>query len=72
MDFYLTACLRFLIKLKKALQTLKQPEMNLSQCCTKSFFENNGTYIYYLLCARLEIKALQVAACVKNYFKSSE
>ena len=37
MDFNLTTCLRFLIKLKMASQALKLPEMNLSQFCTLLF-----------------------------------
>ena len=47
MDFYLITCLRFLIKLDMASQTLKFPEINLSQFCTDGI--GNGTYIYCVL-----------------------
>ena len=49
MDFYLTTCLSFLIKLDMALQTLQLPEMSLSQFCNQSIFGNNGAYVYCVL-----------------------
>ena len=67
--FYLTACLRFLIELDIAWQTLKFSETNLSQCCTQSFFGRNGTYIYCVLECNWRPSTM-VGACVKNFFKS--
>ena len=66
MDFYLIICLRFLIKLEMASQTLSLPEMNLSQCCTQSFFGNNGKNIYCVLEWNWRPSTM-VGACVKNF-----
>ena len=67
----LTTCLIFLIKLDMASQTLKLPEMDLSQFCTQSIFGNNGTYIYCVLEWNWRASTM-VGACVKFFFKSLE
>ena len=68
-DFYLRTCLSFLIKLDMASQTLRLPEMNLSQFFTQSIFGNDGTYIYCVLKWNWRPYTM-VGACVKKIFLS--
>ena len=46
---FTVACLRFFVKVDMASQTLYLSEMNLRHCCTRSFFDHNGTYTYCAL-----------------------
>ena len=72
MDFSLTTCLSSLIKLDMASQTLWLSEMNLSQFCTESIFENNGTYIYCVLEWNWRSSTMIEACVKKNFFKGLE